>query len=84
MGSKALADLRFLAKEQQAHGGLLLVGEVADSLPVEQHSPEPWPDCGVCSALADQREAAAQEADERGAYECNREILNHPHEGERT
>ncbi|MCR8578955.1 hypothetical protein NE399_33510 [Streptomyces sp. Isolate_219] len=42
-------------------------------------SPTPAEGCGVCTALAKQRAAAAAEGDHSRVTDCNIELRNHPH-----
>lgn len=46
-------------------------------LPMPTEPPAPAHGCGVCTALAEQREAACQSGDLSLATDCNVEIRNH-------
>ncbi|MGY0061032.1 hypothetical protein ACWY4P_31565 [Streptomyces sp. LZ34] len=41
--------------------------------------PKPAKGCGVCAALAKQREAARQNGSGTTVQDCNDEMENHPH-----
>lgn len=50
-------------------------------LPRPTDPPAPAPGCGVCAALAEQRETARTAGDLSRASDCNVELRNHPHGG---
>jgi hypothetical protein len=50
---------------------------IAITLALPLSPPDPTPGCGVCAALATQRDEATAHGDHSRATDCNVEIRNH-------